>query len=87
MVTRNGRGGPPATRRRGDVRGRDPGRQYRLVSELRRPGEQLAIPDRAENVSVDVLSPQVVRVTYLSPLTQLSFDDPATEERDPYYID
>lgn len=51
------------------------GRQYRLVSELRRPGEQLSIPDSAENVSVDVLAPHVVRVTYLSPLYELGFED------------
>jgi len=66
--------------------GRD--RQYRLVSELRRPGEQLSIPDSAENVSVDVLSSQVVRVTYLSPLYELSFErDDEDDGADPRYFD
>lgn len=87
MQPRSGWRRSPGSRRRSGGRGPDRGQRYRLVSELRRPGEQFAIPDRAENVSVDVLSPQVVRVTYLSPLTRLGFEDSETEERDPYYID
>ncbi|AGN01778.1 hypothetical protein L593_09165 [Salinarchaeum sp. Harcht-Bsk1] len=69
-------------------RGSNWGRQYRLVSELRRPGERLSIPDRAENVSVDVLSTQMVRVTYLSPLYEVSFEDDAEEDSgaDPRYF-
>jgi hypothetical protein len=86
MDTGDRSGGPTPAPARGND-GRD--RRYRLVSELRRPGEQLSIPDSAENVSVDVLSSQVVRVTYLSPLYELSFEDEAdgNDTAEPRYFD
>jgi hypothetical protein len=50
---------------------------YRLVSELVRPGDSLPCPEGAEPLVQPTGRPGVVRVTYLKPVTRVPFADDA----------
>jgi len=50
---------------------------YRLVSELVRPGDSLPCPEGTEPLVEPADRPGFVRVTYLQPVTRVPFtDDP-----------
>lgn len=57
---------------------------YLVVSELKRHGEQVHIPDDAVNVTVQPLGQRgVTRVTYLTPLRELRFDGDSNRDDEP----
>lgn len=66
----------PQRASRGSNSGGPPNATYRIVSEITHHGEQLAIPDDAVRVTVQPLGhPGVARVTYLTPLRDVRFND------------
>lgn len=50
---------------------------YRLVSELVRPGDSVPCPEGAQPMVQPTDQPGLVRVTYLRPVTRVPFSDDA----------
>jgi hypothetical protein len=50
---------------------------YRLVSELVRPGDSLPCPEGTQPMVQPTAQPGFVRVTYLRPVTRVPFTDDA----------
>jgi|GEM_PF-1571752 hypothetical protein len=61
---------------------------YRVVSEIRRHGDRVDIPDLASSVDVEPVGPDGrVRVTYLMPTQQLDVGEESDPEPEPTYLD
>jgi hypothetical protein len=61
---------------------------YRVVSEIRRHGDRVDIPDHASSVDVEPVGADGrVRVTYLMPTQRLDVGEGAEPESDPVYVD
>lgn len=50
---------------------------YRVVSELVRPGDSLPCPEGTQPMVQPTAQPGLVRVTYLRPVTRVPFTDDA----------
>jgi hypothetical protein len=62
--------------------------RYRVVSEIRRHGDCVDIPDRANSVDVEPVGADGrVRVTYLMPTQRLDVGEGTEPEADPVYVD
>jgi len=59
---------------------------YRLVSELVRPGDSLPCPEAADPVVRPTGRPGFVRVTYLKEVTRVPFAGDADSETDRSYV-